>query len=149
MSVRAYVSLGSNLGDRTALLGEARQRLIDAPGVRLVSCSSVAETDPVDVVDQPDFLNQVLGLDVDLDPRALLEACLAIERGMGRDRAEGPPRGPRTIDIDVLLFGGRAIEEEGLLVPHPRLAERGFFLDLLGEAGAPGAWIPAPAGAAR
>lgn len=141
--MRAYVSLGSNLGEREALLGEARERLMATPGVRLVSASSVIETDPVDVVDQPDFLNQVVGLEVDLVPRELLEACLSIERGMGRDRSQGPPRGPRTIDLDVLLFDGRSIDEPGLVVPHPRLARRRFFLELLGEAGAPEAWIPA------
>ncbi len=145
MSARAYLGLGSNLGDRAATLGEARQRLIDAPGMRVVSASSVIETDPVDVVDQPDFLNQVVGLDVDLDPRALLDTCLAIERAMGRDRSASPPKGPRTIDLDVLLFDGRSIDEPGLTVPHPRLAERGFLLGLLAEIGAPAAWIPAPA----
>lgn len=145
MSARVYLGLGSNLGDRAATVGEARQRLIDAPGMRVVSTSSVIETDPVDVVDQPDFLNQVVGLDVNLDPRATLETCLSIEHAMGRDRSASPPKGPRTIDLDVLLFDGRSIDEPGLTVPHPRLAERPFLLRLLGEIGAPAAWIPEPA----
>lgn len=150
MTARAYLSLGSNLGDRAALLGEARERLIGTGGLRLVSTSSAIETEPVDVVDQPDFVNQVVGVDTELEPRALLEACLAVERAMGRDRSEGPPRGPRTIDLDVLLYDGREIVEPGLIVPHPRLARRGFFLDLLREAGAPEPWIPAAtAGAPR
>lgn len=143
MSARAYVSLGSNQGDRRALLGEARERLAVADGIRLTSTSAVIETAPVDVVDQPDFLNQVLGLDVDLDARGLLDACLSIERAMGRDREAGPRRGPRTIDLDVLLFDGRSIDEEGLVVPHPRLARRAFFLELLDQVGAPAAWLPA------
>lgn len=149
MTARAYLSLGSNLGERAASLGEARQRLIDAPGVRFSSASAVVETDPVDVVDQPDFLNQVVGVDVDLPPRQLLETCLSIERAMGRERSEGPPRGPRTIDLDVLLYDGRTIDEPGLEIPHPRLARRGFLLRLLRQIGAPAAWIPAPAEAGR
>lgn len=144
MNARAYLSLGSNLGERGAALGEARRRLVDAAGVRLVSTSAVAETDPVDVVDQPDFLNQVVGLDVELSARETLELCLSIERAMGRDRSEGPPKGPRTIDLDLLLFDGRSIDEPGLTVPHPRLAERDFLLRLLAEVGAPRTWIPEP-----
>ncbi|MDX1661918.1 MAG: 2-amino-4-hydroxy-6-hydroxymethyldihydropteridine diphosphokinase [Gemmatimonadota bacterium] len=144
MSTRAYLSLGSNLGDRAMALGEARRRLVDAPDLRLVAASAVVETAPVDLLDQPDFLNQVVGLDVDLSPERTLETCLAIERGMGRDRSESPPGGPRTIDLDLLLYGGRSIDEPGLTVPHPRLAERGFLLRLLDQVGAPASWIPEP-----
>ena len=134
---RAYLSLGSNLGDRVERLGSARAALIARADLRLVALSPVIETDPVDVLDQPRFLNQVIGIDTELEPRPLLDACLGIERGMGRDRSAGPRRGPRTIDVDVLLYGGRAIEEPGLRIPHPRLGRRVFLLDLCRAAGAP------------
>ena len=145
MTTRAYLALGSNLGERAALLGRARTALSAREGIRLASCSATVETEPVDVTDQPDFLNQVLGVDTDLPPRALLEAALEIERELGRDRSAAPPKGPRTIDVDVLLYGGREVDEPGLTVPHPRLAERGFLLELCRQAGAPEAWIPAAA----
>lgn len=145
--IRAFVSLGANLGDRARALGEARARLMATKGIRLVSMSAVVETRPVDVIDQPDFLNQVLGLDTTLGPRGLLEVCLAIERALGRDRTTGPPRGPRTIDLDVLLFGGQTVEEGELTIPHPRLTERPFFLELCRRAGAPCGWLPRPTAA--
>ena len=116
-TVRAYVSLGSNLGDRARSLGDARAALIAEPRVRLVSCSATIETDPVDVLDQPRFLNQVLGIETALDARGLLDLCLGVERELGRDRKTGPPRGPRTIDLDLLLYDGREIDEPGLTVP--------------------------------
>lgn len=143
--IRAYVSLGANLGDRARTLGEARARLMGTDGLRVVSMSAVLETAPVDVLDQPDFLNQVVGLDTTRGPRGLLEACLAIERALGRDRTAGPPKGPRTIDLDVLLYGGVEVDEEGLTIPHSRLAERPFFLELCRRAGAPAGWLPQPA----
>jgi 2-amino-4-hydroxy-6-hydroxymethyldihydropteridine diphosphokinase len=139
---RAYLSLGSNLGDRVERLGSARAALIARRDVRIAALSPVVETDPVDVTDQPRFLNQVVGVDTGLEPEALLDVCLGIERGMGRDRSRGPRRGPRTIDIDVLLYDGRAVERPGLTVPHPRLSARPFFLDLCRAAGAPEAWLP-------
>ena len=140
--VRSFLSLGSNLGDRAGHLGDARAALIEGSDVRLVSCSATIETDPVDVIDQPRFLNQVLGVETALAPRLLLEACLAIERSLGRDRAAGPRRGPRTIDVDVLLYDGRGVDQDGLTIPHPRLAERDFFLRLCRQAGAPCEWLP-------
>jgi 2-amino-4-hydroxy-6-hydroxymethyldihydropteridine diphosphokinase len=136
--VRAYVSLGSNVGDRARSLGDARAALIAEPRVRLVSCSATIETDPVDVLDQPRFLNQVLGIETALEARGLLGLCLAVERDLGRDRRKGTPRGPRTIDLDLLLYDGRDIHEPGLAVPHPRLAERAFCR----QAGAPQGWLP-------
>lgn len=141
-TVRAYVSLGSNLGDRSRNMGDARAALIAEPRVRLVSCSATIETDPVDVLDQPRFLNQVLGIESALEARGLLDLCLGVERDLGRDRKTGTPRGPRTIDLDLLLYDGREIDEPGLTVPHPRLAGRGFFLDLCRQAGVPPAWLP-------
>lgn len=140
---RAYLSLGSNVGDRVERLGTARAALMARDDVRLAGFSPVVDTEPVDVVDQPDFLNQVLAVDTRLEPRALLDACLAIEREMGRDRAAGPRRGPRSIDIDILLYDGRSLAEPGLTLPHPRLAARPFFLYLCRAAGAPEAWLPA------
>ena len=140
---RAYLSLGSNVGDRAERLGAARAALLDRGELRLTGFSPVIETDPVDVTEQPRFLNQVLAVDTRLEPRGLLDLCLEIERGMGRDRATGPRRGPRSIDIDILLYDGRSIEEPGLSVPHPRLAGRPFFLHLCRAAGAPEAWLPA------
>lgn len=144
---RAYLSLGANLGDRARSLGVARAALFLRPEIRLVACSAVVETAPVDVVDQPDFLNQVVAVETGLEPEDLLATCLAVERALGRDRTQGLPRGPRTIDLDILLFGGRRIDKPGLTIPHPRLAERSFFLALLRQVGAPEAWIPAPANA--
>jgi 2-amino-4-hydroxy-6-hydroxymethyldihydropteridine diphosphokinase len=140
---RAFLSLGSNIGDRVERLGAARAALIARDDLRLTAMSPVMETDPVDVVDQPRFLNQVLAVDTTLAPRRLLDACLRVERGLGRDRSAGPRRGPRTIDVDVLLYEGLTIDEPGLTVPHPRLAARPFFLELCRAAGAPEAWLPA------
>ncbi|HJR53454.1 MAG TPA: 2-amino-4-hydroxy-6-hydroxymethyldihydropteridine diphosphokinase [Gemmatimonadota bacterium] len=147
MRRRAFLSLGSNLGDRVERLGAARAALIAGDDIRLAAMSPVIETDPVDVTDQPRFLNQVLAVDTRLAAGGLLDACLDVERGMGRDRSSGPRRGPRTIDVDILLYGGLSIDEPGLMVPHPRLAERPFFLDLCRAAGAPEAWLPAPVAA--
>jgi len=142
---RAYVSLGSNLGPREELLGAARAALMGRPGIRLTACSAVVETAPVDVEDQPDFLNQVLALDVHGGARELLDACLEIELELGRDRTRGRRRGPRTIDVDILLFGGRTIDEDGLSVPHRRLHRRGFLLELCRSIHVPAGWLPAPA----
>ena len=142
MRRRAFLSLGSTLGDRAERLGAARAALIARADLRLVALSPVVETAPVDIADQPRFLNQVLAVETELEPRPLLDACLAIELGLGRDRGSGPPRGPRTIDIDLLLYAGRTVDEPGIRVPHPRLAEREFFLDLCRAAGAPEAWFP-------
>jgi 2-amino-4-hydroxy-6-hydroxymethyldihydropteridine diphosphokinase len=140
---RAYLSLGTNLGDRIGWLGAARATLIARTDLRLTALSPVVETDPVDVTDQPKFLNQVVAIDTDLPARSLLDACLETERELGRDRTVTPRRGPRTIDVDLLLFDGETIDEPGLTVPHPRLAARPFFLDLCRAAGAPAAWLPA------
>jgi 2-amino-4-hydroxy-6-hydroxymethyldihydropteridine diphosphokinase len=131
---RAYVGLGSNLGDREATIRAAVAAL---PGVAAVS--SLQETEPVGVTDQPRFLNGVAALDTDLTARELLEALLAVERDLGRERRER--WGPRTIDLDLLLFGSEAVDEPGLTVPHPRLHERRFALEPLAEL-APHAEIP-------
>jgi 2-amino-4-hydroxy-6-hydroxymethyldihydropteridine diphosphokinase len=140
--VRAHLSLGANLGDRAKNLGVARASLLAVDGVRMASCSAVIETTPVDYLEQPNFLNQVIGLDTVLKPRQLLETCLKIEQRMGRDRDTVPRGGPRTIDIDILLYGDIQIDEPGLTIPHPRLAERTFFIELCRQVGVPATHLP-------
>jgi 2-amino-4-hydroxy-6-hydroxymethyldihydropteridine diphosphokinase len=124
-----YLSLGSNVGDRAANLRAASERLAKAG--RLKATSSLYETEPVDVADQPWFLNCVVALETGQAPRELLACALAIEEGMGRRRTQ--EKGPRTIDIDILLFGDRVIDEPGLKVPHPAMHERRFVLEPLAE----------------
>jgi 2-amino-4-hydroxy-6-hydroxymethyldihydropteridine diphosphokinase len=125
---RAYVGLGSNLGDREGALRGALELL----GADVTAVSSVRETDPVGYLDQPLFLNAAAALDTELEPRALLERLLAVELELGRAR-DGPRFGPRTIDLDLLLYADRVLDEPGLVVPHPRLAERRFVLEPLAE----------------
>ena len=121
---RAYVGVGANLGDREATIRAALDAL---PGV--VGVSELRETEPVGVVDQPPFLNGAVVLETELSARELLETLLAIERDLGRERRER--WGPRTIDLDLLLYGDETIDEPGLTVPHPRLHERRFVLEPL------------------
>jgi 2-amino-4-hydroxy-6-hydroxymethyldihydropteridine diphosphokinase len=128
---RIFVALGSNLGDREANLELALLRMDDQLG--LVACSTFVETDPVGVTDQPKFLNAVAELQTELAPGELLERLLEIERELGRDRAREERWGPRTLDLDLLLYGNETIDEPGLTVPHPRLAERRFVLEPLHE----------------
>ena len=124
-----YLSLGSNLGDRAANLRTAINRLEEVG--KPVAVSSFYETEPVEVVAQPWFLNCVVALETEKMPRQLLSAILNIEHSLGRQRWER--RGPRTIDIDVLLFGSSIIELPSLTIPHPRLHERRFVLEPLAE----------------
>ncbi len=139
-STRAYIGLGSNLGDRDAALRAAIAALECAPGVRVAAVSGFFETKPVGgPAGQGDYLNAALGLDVVLAPRALLELLLAVEKGLGRTREIR--FGPRTIDLDLLLYDEECIEEPGLEVPHPRFRERLFVLEPLAEI-APGAIDP-------
>jgi 2-amino-4-hydroxy-6-hydroxymethyldihydropteridine diphosphokinase len=126
----AYIGLGSNLGDRKGTLRDALARLAELGKVRV---SSFRETDPVGVTDQPKFVNAVAELSTQLAPRDLLDALLAIERELGRDRSREQRWGPRTLDLDLLLYGGEMIDEPGLTVPHPRLADRRFVLEPLHE----------------
>ncbi len=102
--MRAYVGLGGNIGDRRAYLEQALDLLTREPGIEVVAVSSIRETDPVGYVEQPRFLNAVAALETELAPRELLERLLAVERVLGRERA-GPRFGPRTIDLDLLLYG--------------------------------------------
>jgi 2-amino-4-hydroxy-6-hydroxymethyldihydropteridine diphosphokinase len=125
---RAYVGLGANLGDREATM----RRAIDLLGEEVVAVSTFRETDPVGYEDQPLFLNAAVALETPLTPRELLDRLLAVERELGRTR-DGPRYGPRTIDLDLLLYGDQIVDEPGLRVPHPRLAERRFVLEPLFE----------------
>lgn len=129
---RAYVGLGSNLGDRERMLWGAIHMLAFNPEVDVVAVSSFRETDPVGFEDQPRFLNAAVAVETELEPRALLDLLLSVERELGRTR-EGPRFGPRTIDLDLLLYGDDVIAEAGLTVPHPRLHERRFVLEPLVE----------------
>jgi 2-amino-4-hydroxy-6-hydroxymethyldihydropteridine diphosphokinase len=129
--IRAYVGLGANLGDREGTMRRALD-LLEGDGVRVVAVSSFRETDPVGYEDQPQFLNAVAALETERPPRDLLERLLAVERDLGRTR-DGPRYGPRTIDLDLLLYGAEIVDEPGLRVPHPRLAERRFALEPLFE----------------
>jgi 2-amino-4-hydroxy-6-hydroxymethyldihydropteridine diphosphokinase len=131
-TTRAYVGLGANLGDRSAMLRAALEQLDAEPGVRLVAVSAIRETQPVGYLDQPQFLNAAAAIDTDLPPRELLDRLLGIERRLGRTR-EGPRFGPRTIDLDLLLYGEERVDEPGLAVPHPRLHERLFVLEPLSD----------------
>ncbi len=123
---RAYVGVGANLGDRESTIRAAIAALPD-----VVAVSELRETDPVGVLDQPPFLNGAVALDTDLTPRELLDVLLEVERGLGRERRER--WGPRTIDLDLLLYGGETLDAPGLAVPHPRLHERRFALEPLAE----------------
>jgi 2-amino-4-hydroxy-6-hydroxymethyldihydropteridine diphosphokinase len=131
--VRAYVGLGSNLGEREATLREALTRLSELDGVAVVAVSSFRETDPVGNADQPRFVNATAELETSLGPRELLERLLEVERSLGRDRTREERWGPRTVDLDLLLYGDETVGEPGLEVPHPRLAERAFVLEPLVE----------------
>jgi 2-amino-4-hydroxy-6-hydroxymethyldihydropteridine diphosphokinase len=124
-----YLSLGSNLGDRQSNLRNAIGRLLEVGDV--VEVSSLYETEPVAVTDQPWFLNCAVELQTDLTPREFLAGILAIEKSMGRLRTQ--PKGPRLIDMDILLFGSQTIRTPELTVPHPAMAERRFVLEPLAE----------------
>jgi 2-amino-4-hydroxy-6-hydroxymethyldihydropteridine diphosphokinase len=137
---RAFVGLGANLGDREATIRGALELLDASPDVEVVAVSTLRETDPIGFLDQPRFLNGAAALDTSLGPRALLERLLAVERELGRTR-DGPRFGPRTIDLDLLLYGPDVVDEPGLRVPHPRLPERRFALEPLAELD-PGLVVP-------
>jgi 2-amino-4-hydroxy-6-hydroxymethyldihydropteridine diphosphokinase len=132
---RAYVGLGANLGDREATIRRAVELLPD-----VVAVSTLIETDPVGYLDQPRFLNGVAALETELEPRELLNLLLEIERELGRTR-DGPRFGPRTIDLDLLVYGQTQLDEPGLTLPHPRLHERRFVLEPLAELD-PGLAVP-------
>jgi 2-amino-4-hydroxy-6-hydroxymethyldihydropteridine diphosphokinase len=127
----AWLGLGGNLGDPQNAMASALQAIDADPRTNVVTVSSVYRTPPWGKTDQPDFLNAVAGIETGLSPRELLDLCLNAEKGLKRVRAER--WGPRTIDIDILLFDDRTIEEPGLEVPHPRMTQRAFVLLPLAE----------------
>jgi 2-amino-4-hydroxy-6-hydroxymethyldihydropteridine diphosphokinase len=128
---RAYIALGSNLGNRAEHLAAARAALAALPGTRLLATSAVEETRPLGGMEQPPYLNQMVLLETTLDPRALLAACQAIERSRGRVRSER--WGARTLDLDIVRYGGRRIAEPDLIIPHPELPNRDFWIRELAE----------------
>lgn len=128
---RVFLGLGSNLRDRDAALRGALERIGGLPGTEIVRVSSFIETEPWGVEEQPPFLNAVAEIRTALPPRELLAALKEIERELGR--VPGPRWGPRQIDVDLLLYGARTVQEPDLVVPHPRLLEREFVCGPLGE----------------
>ena len=130
---RAFVGLGSNLGDREGTLRAAVGRLRSLPGTEVLAVSKLRDTEPVGYLDQPRFLNGAVALETELSPQQLLAALLELERNFGRNREAAPAQGPRTLDLDLLLYGEAEIAEPGLEIPHPRLHERAFVLEPLAE----------------
>ncbi len=129
MPTTAYISLGSNLGDRAANIRHAVEQLHGLGEITAVS--SIYETEPVEFTEQPWFLNSVVALSTDLTPSELLSSMLGIEQNMGRVRRQ--PKGPRLIDLDILLFGSLVVNTSELTIPHPAMHERGFVLQPLAE----------------
>jgi 2-amino-4-hydroxy-6-hydroxymethyldihydropteridine diphosphokinase len=128
-AVRAVIALGSNIEDPVAQVRRAFDEIAALPGTRLVRRSGLYHTAPVGFLDQPEFINACALVETTLLPRALLEALLAIEKRHGRERSVR--NGPRTLDLDVVLYGDRRIDEPGLVIPHPRAHERRFVLEPL------------------
>ncbi|MED3690015.1 2-amino-4-hydroxy-6-hydroxymethyldihydropteridine diphosphokinase [Peribacillus butanolivorans] len=122
----SYLSIGSNLGDRLVTIQSAFRLLDENSHIELVACSSLYETDPVGYADQDCFLNAVFKVKTDLKPEELLRTCMQIEQELGRKREVR--WGPRTLDLDILLYNHENIETEILSVPHPRMQERAFVL---------------------
>jgi len=133
--------MGSNLGNREGTLRRAVELLEAEPGIRVAAVSSLRETDPVGYEDQPRFLNGACAVETQLEPHELLARLLAIEAALGRTRDGVPRYGPRTVDLDLLLYGQETVDEPDLTVPHPRLAERRFALEPLAELD-PGMTLP-------
>lgn len=126
-----YIGIGSNLGDRRLYIDRAIESIKRSPDIRLRRISSIYETDPVGAVPQGKFLNGVLEIETALTPKALLKELNGIEEALGRKRALKD--GPRTIDLDILYYGEEAIDDGGLVIPHPRINEREFVLKGLRE----------------
>ncbi len=133
-----FIGLGSNLGDRREHLGRARKAL-EEHGLKLRMQSALYLSDPVEVIDQEEFINQVVGCDTGLSPEEVLAVCLAVEKSMGRVRTRD--KGPRVIDLDLILSGDDIRSGGALQVPHPRMHLRRFVLEPLAEI-SPGAWHP-------
>jgi len=131
--VIAYVALGSNLGERPALLLAALKAINALPDCRIIACSSVFESPPWGDTEQPAYLNAVASLETTLDPHTLLAALLAIEAKLGRERDPLRRFAPRTIDLDILSYANLRISTETLTLPHPRAHERRFVIEPLAE----------------
>lgn len=130
--VRSYIGIGSNLGDPVAKVRAGLSALRGVPGSTLVACSSLYRTKPIGITDQPEFVNAVAAIDTPLAPAVLLQELLAIERAAGRRR--GPVQGgPRTLDLDLLLYGDLEMTSANVTIPHPRMHERAFVLAPLFE----------------
>jgi 2-amino-4-hydroxy-6-hydroxymethyldihydropteridine diphosphokinase len=127
----AYIGIGSNIGEPQAQVTRALRELEGLPDTRLIRYSSLYETEPVGLRDQPGFINAVALVHTSLSPRALLDGLLDIEQR--HDRVRAVKNGPRTLDLDILLYGGMRVHEDGLTIPHPRMHERGFVLEPLLE----------------
>ncbi|MBS4193398.1 2-amino-4-hydroxy-6-hydroxymethyldihydropteridine diphosphokinase [Bacillus sp. FJAT-49705] len=126
MKSEAYIALGSNIGNRFENFKEAITSIVAAPKIKVVKTSSIYETDPVGYEEQDQFLNMVIQVKTDLTSTELLDVCLEIEKKLGRKR--GIRWGPRTIDLDILLYNQENINSEKLIVPHPRMHERAFVI---------------------
>ena len=137
--ITAFIALGSNLDDPQQQIRNGLRELAAMPETRLVSASSLYRSAPVGYRDQPDFVNAVACIETKLKPRALLDHLLAIERRHGRMREF--PNAPRTLDLDIVLYGGLTLREPGLTIPHPRMHERAFVIVPLAEI-APEATVP-------
>ena len=124
--MKAFIGLGSNLGDREANIRQALQQLEQLPETTIVRGSSLYDTEPVGVPDQPNFLNGVVQIETHLAPRQLLWNLMLIERRLGRVRTQ--PWGPRVIDLDLLLYGDEVVDEDDLQVPHPLMTQRSFVM---------------------
>ena len=130
-SITAYISLGGNLGGEAGLFGRALDRMDTWPGVRVTARSGLYQTEPQGDADQPWFTNQVAALSCALGvvtPASLLHAMLRLEKELGRTRDADRRFAPRTLDLDLLLFGDIILQEEGVCVPHPRMTKRAFVL---------------------
>ncbi|MCC5822967.1 MAG: 2-amino-4-hydroxy-6-hydroxymethyldihydropteridine diphosphokinase [Phycisphaerales bacterium] len=133
MTHRAFIAIGSNLGPRHATIHAGLRDLARVPGIRVVRLSSLIQTDPVGPPGQGPYLNAAAELATTLDPHTLLDAMLAVERAHGRDRSGSERWGPRTLDLDLLWYDGVTLDEPGLTLPHPRMADRPFVLRPLAE----------------
>ncbi|OLE31021.1 MAG: 2-amino-4-hydroxy-6-hydroxymethyldihydropteridine diphosphokinase [Actinobacteria bacterium 13_1_20CM_3_68_10] len=140
-STIAYIGLGANLGERERTIAAALRRIDEDERTSLPRSTVPIETDPIGYTDQPRFFNAAASLATTRSPSELLDLLLEIERDLGRVRGEGPRYGPRTIDLDLLLYGDETIDEDALEVPHPRLHERRFVLEPLAELD-PGLVVP-------
>jgi 2-amino-4-hydroxy-6-hydroxymethyldihydropteridine diphosphokinase len=130
--ITAYIALGSNLGDRAATIEAARRAMHRPPEIETVRCSPLIETDPIGQPGQGAYLNGVTEVSTTLRPGELLSVLLSIERSLGRVRNQTDQRwGPRTIDLDLILYADQIIEQPGLSIPHPRMHERRFVLEPL------------------